>query len=155
MSDATILLVEDNPDDSELMLHALQQWSPSTVVVVARDGVEALELLFGEDDSHATTVPRLVILDLMLPKLGGLAVLKAIREHPSTEFVPVVILSSSSEDRDVLESYRLKANSYVRKPSSFSQFTDTLRQMVLYWLTLNTAPAGFLIPYRSKVISSG
>lgn len=139
----TILLVEDNPDDEALTLRALRKNHVANEVVVARDGVEALDYLFAEGayagrDARAT--PQVVLLDLNLPRLGGLEVLRRLRERPATSMIPVVVLTSSMEDRDLVESYRLGANSYVRKPVDFLQFVEAARQLGLYWLVLNQAP---------------
>jgi two-component system response regulator len=141
-----ILLVEDNPDDELLTLRALRKNNILNDVVVARDGVEALDYLFGEG-SHAGrdtgNPPQLVLLDLKLPKLDGLEVLKRIRADPRTRFQPVVILTTSNEDQDIIASYELGANSFIRKPVDFEQFMEAVRQLGLYWLVLNTAfPAG-------------
>jgi len=135
-----IMLVEDNPGDEELTLRALQKSNVLNPVVVARDGAEALDYLFvrgkyaGRD---ATVLPQVVLLDLKLPKVNGLEVLRAIRADPRTRLLPVVILSSSNEDKDLIRSYDLGANSYVRKPVDFAQFLDAARQLGLYWLVLN------------------
>jgi CheY-like chemotaxis protein len=138
--DKRILLVEDNPRDEALTLRALQKHNFQTAVVVTRDGVEALDYLLGSDDDDAKPLPQLVLLDLKLPKVDGLEVLRRIRAHERTRLLPVVILTSSVEERDVLESYRLGTNSYVRKPVDFVEFTDAVRQLGLYWLLLNTMP---------------
>jgi len=140
-----ILLVEDNADDEALTLRALAKNRIANEVVVARDGVEALEYLFatgayaGRDKSQ---LPQVVLLDLNLPRLGGLEVLRRLRAEPTTATVPVVVLTSSKEDRDLVESYRLGANSYVRKPVDFLEFVEAARQLGLYWLVLNEAPPG-------------
>jgi two-component system, response regulator len=132
MSDRTILLVEDNPDDEELTLRALQKSNITNPVVVARDGVEALEYLFEKG-----LRPQVMLLDLKLPKLDGLEVLRRVRENPATKLVPIVILTSSVEEQDVLRGYDLGANSYIRKPVDFTQFVEAVRQLGLYWLVLN------------------
>ena len=142
-SAAPVLLVEDNPDDEALTLRALRKNHVANEVVVARDGVEALEYLFAEGayaSRDATALPQVVLLDLNLPRLGGLEVLRRLRERPATSMIPVVVLTSSMEDRDLVESYRLGANSYVRKPVDFLQFVEAARQLGLYWLVLNQAP---------------
>jgi CheY-like chemotaxis protein len=139
----TILLVEDNPDDVELTLLAFKKSNLANDIVVARDGAEALDYLFvkgryaGRD---ASLKPEVVLLDLKLPKFDGLEVLKRIRADERTRRLPVVILTSSKEDRDVLRSYDLGANSFVRKPVDFVEFVDAARQLGLYWLVLNEPP---------------
>jgi CheY-like chemotaxis protein len=133
-----ILLVEDNADDELLTLRALNRHNIANDVLVARDGVEALKLLFGDPDGSQTVVtPALILLDLKLPKLDGLDVLKQIRANERTALLPVVILTSSNEEQDVVSGYALGANSYVRKPVDFSQFAEAVRQLGLYWLVLN------------------
>lgn len=143
MSDKHILLVEDNPDDEELTLRALRRGNVANEVAVARDGSEALDYLFGTGKSEGrdvSQVPAVVLLDLKLPKIGGLEVLKRIRADSRTSMVPVVILTSSSEDEDMIRSYKNGANSYVRKPVNFSEFTSAVGQLGLYWLLLNHLP---------------
>ena len=143
MNSKVILLVEDNPDDEELTLMALQKNNILNEVVVARDGVEALDYLFGEGAgsfSQRRLLPTLILLDLKLPKVDGLEVLKRIRSEERTRLLPVVVLTSSKEDRDLFESYSLGCNSYVRKPVDFAQFVEATRQLGLYWLLLNEAP---------------
>jgi two-component system response regulator len=140
MSKRVILLVEDEPDDEELTLLALREHNILNEVVVARDGVEALDYLFatgpyaGRDTS---VLPQVVLLDLKLPKLSGLQVLERVRADPRAKLLPVVILTSSSEEEDIIASYKLGANSYVRKPVEFDQFAEAVRQLGLYWLLLN------------------
>lgn len=140
-----ILLVEDNPDDEELTLRALKQNNIANDVVVARDGVEALDYLFstgayaGRGD---TPLPGLILLDLKLPRLGGIEVLQRLRADPRTRLLPVVVLTSSTQEEDIVNSYSFGANSYVRKPVSFVQFTEAVRQLGLYWLVLNESPLG-------------
>jgi two-component system response regulator len=137
-----ILLVEDNPDDEALALRALRRNNIANEVIVARDGVEALDFLFATGpyaDRDALDLPEVVLLDLKLPKLHGLEVLQRVRADPRTQLLPVVILTTSSEDRDMVESYRLGANSYIRKPVDFDQFTEAVRQLGMYWLVLNQA----------------
>ncbi|MFZ5775562.1 MAG: response regulator [Thermodesulfobacteriota bacterium] len=138
-----ILLVEDNPDDELLTIRALQKNNILNRVVVARDGAEALDFLFGTG-THAgrdTTVqPEVVLLDLNLPKLSGLEVLKRVREDQRTRLLPVVVLTTSNEDFDKIESYRLGCNSYIRKPVDFVQFSEAIRQLGVYWLVLNQTP---------------
>jgi two-component system response regulator len=143
MSDKIILLVEDNPDDVALTLRALKKNHIVNEVVVARDGEEALEYLTatGRHAGRAVAVlPQVILLDLKLPKLGGLEVLRAIRANPQTRLLPVVVLTSSSEEPDIIASYDLGANSYIRKPVDFNQFLEAVRQLGLYWLLLNQAP---------------
>lgn len=132
MNDGTILLVEDNPDDVTLTLRALSRNNISNEVVVASDGQEALRLVHDEG-----LRPALILLDLKLPRLGGLDVLDRLRADDRTKLVPTVILTSSREDEDVLGGYRRGANSYIRKPIDFAQFVDVVRQVGLYWLLLN------------------
>jgi CheY-like chemotaxis protein len=137
MATQLILLVEDNPDDEELTLRALRKQNIANEIVVARDGVEALDYLTKADNP----LPNLVLLDLNLPKIGGLEVLQRLRAEPRTRFLPVVVLTSSDEDRDLIDGYRFGANSYVRKPVDFNQFLDAVRSLGLYWLVLNQVPA--------------
>lgn len=138
-----ILLVEDNPDDEALTLRALKKNNISDEVIVARDGVEALEYIFVRG-SYATrdpnTVPTLILLDLKLPRIDGLEVLRTIRESERTRLLPVVVLTTSIEDQDRLRSYDLGANSYVRKPVDFQKFIEAVGQLGLYWLILNERP---------------
>jgi len=144
MSGKSILLVEDNPDDVALTLRALKKNNIANEVVVARDGEEALEYLTATGKyagRSVTDLPQIVLLDLKLPKVGGLEVLRAMRADPHTRLLPVVVLTSSSEEGDVIASYDLGANSYIRKPVDFNQFQEAVRQLGLYWLVLNqTAP---------------
>ena len=138
-----ILLVEDNPDDVELALYALRRNQLANHIHVARDGVEALDFLFCRNEFNERECnqnPRLVLLDLKMPKLNGLDVLKQIRSNPKTAGIPVVILTTSKEDRDLVESYRLGVNSYIVKPVNFEQFSDVVRQLGFYWLLLNEQP---------------
>ncbi len=141
----TILLVEDNPDDELLALRALTSNRVANQVVIARDGVEALEYLFGEGRFAGRDLacqPALILLDLQLPRLDGLEVLRRIRADPRTELLPVVVLTTSGEEPDLVASYRLGANSYIRKPVDFAQFTEAVRQLGICWLVLNQRPAG-------------
>jgi CheY-like chemotaxis protein len=133
----TILLVEDNADDEQLTLRAMRQSEVPNIIRVARDGAEALELLFGSN----SRLPDLVLMDLKLPKVGGLEVLQRIRQEPSTANLPIVILTSSDEERDILACYERGANSFVRKPVDFARFMDAAKQLGLYWLVLNQQPA--------------
>jgi CheY-like chemotaxis protein len=138
-----ILLVEDNPNDVELTLHALKRNHLTNRVHVARDGAEALEFLFGAGslpDRPAQDAPRVILLDLKLPKVDGLEVLRQVKADPRTQAIPIVVLTSSREERDVVESYRLGVNSYITKPVDFEQFTEAVRQLGLYWLLLNEPP---------------
>jgi len=139
MNDKIILLVEDNPDDEALTRRAMERNRILNPIVVARDGQEALDLLFGTETTPAV-VPEVILLDLNLPKRNGLDVLRRLRATPSTRLLPVVILTTSCEDRDRLESYSLGANSYVRKPIEFEEFCAAIRQLGMYWLVLNQGP---------------
>lgn len=143
MSEKTILLVEDNPDDVTLTLRALKKNNLLNEVVVAKDGVQALDYLFceGEFANRSTDVhPELVLLDLKLPKVDGLEVLKRIRSEARTKLLPVVILTSSNEQSDIISGYELGVNSYIRKPVDFEHFIEAVRQLGLYWLVLNQTP---------------
>lgn len=139
MDDKIILLVEDNPNDVELTKRALHKNKVLNEVVVAEDGVEALDYLFntGAFEGADNKLPTLILLDLKLPKVDGLEVLKEIRNNPRTKRLPVVILTSSKEDQDLIKSYDLGANSYIRKPVDFKQFTEAVQHLGLYWLVLN------------------
>ncbi|MBK7294674.1 MAG: response regulator [Holophagaceae bacterium] len=140
-----ILLVEDNLDDEALTLRALRKNNIANKVVVTRDGVEALDFLFAMGafaERDPTDLPEVVLLDLKLPKLHGLEVLQRIRGNAGTRLLPVVILTTSSEDRDLVESYRLGANSYIRKPVDFDQFMEAIRNLGMYWLVLNQSANG-------------
>jgi CheY-like chemotaxis protein len=135
-----ILLVEDNPQDLELALIALRQSNPSLRIQVARDGLEALDFVFGEgsfSDRLITDVPRVILLDLKLPKIDGLDVLKRIKGDLRTSKIPVVVLTSSSEQKDLVESYRLGVNSYIVKPVNFERYTEAVRNLGFYWMLLN------------------
>ena len=136
MAAQLILLIEDNPDDQALTLRALKKKNIANEIIVLQDGVEALEFLLDADKP----IPHLVLLDLKLPKLDGLQVLQRLRSEPRTQLLPVVVLTSSDEDRDVIDGYRLGANSYIRKPVDFNQFSEAIRHLGLYWLVLNQAP---------------
>ncbi|HYD33268.1 MAG TPA: response regulator [Methylophilaceae bacterium] len=139
MSEKIILLVEDNPDDEALTLRALQKNNIMNEVRVARDGQEAIDYFFGPD-AQTNPQPAVVLLDLKLPKVDGLEVLRRIRADEKTKTQPVVILTSSREDQDVLTGYRLGVNSYIRKPVDFVQFMEAVKQLGLYWLVLNEYP---------------
>jgi CheY-like chemotaxis protein len=138
-----ILLVEDNPDDAALTLRAFKRSHLMNPIEVARDGVEALDFLFAQNDyAHRASLalPTLVILDLKLPRLDGLGVLKAIRADERTRFLPVVILTSSKEEQDLISGYTLGANSYVRKPVDFAEFLEAAKVLGIYWLMMNQVP---------------
>jgi two-component system response regulator len=143
MNAKTILLVEDNADDEELTLLALKESNIVNEIVVAHDGVEALDYLFGTG-SYAgralARMPQLILLDLKLPKLDGREVLERLRADPRTRLVPVVVMTASSEEQDIIASYQLGANSYVRKPVEFHRFVEAVRQLGLYWLLINEDP---------------
>jgi two-component system response regulator len=136
MSGSFIALIEDNADDETLTLRALKKHGLANDIVVLRDGVEALAYLLSPDKP----LPHLVLLDLNLPRINGLEVLQRLRAEPRTELLPIVILTSSNEERDLLAGYRLGANSYVRKPVDFIQFSEAVHQLGLYWLVLNQTP---------------
>ena len=144
MEDKMILLVEDNADDETLTLRALKKNNIGNTVMVVRDGAEALDFLFCSGiyaDRNPHDKPQVILLDLKLPKVDGLEVLRRIRADPSTRTLPVVILTSSKEEQDIVNSYIIGVNSYVRKPVDFIQFVEAIRQLGLYWLVLNeTAP---------------
>jgi len=138
-----ILLVEDNEDDELLTVRALRQNRVRNSLVIARDGAEALEYLFGEGKyagRDPLDTPQLIFLDLNLPKVGGLDVLRRIRADARLEFVPVIILTTSKEEQDMIQGYRNRANSYIRKPVNFNEFTEAVSQMGMYWLLLNEVP---------------
>jgi two-component system, response regulator len=143
MSEKIILLVEDNPDDVDLTLRALKNNKISNKIIIARDGEEALDYLYcqgpyaGRDKSE---MPVVVLLDIKLPKIDGMEVLKRIRQNDATRLIPVVILTSSLEDRDLVNGYNLGANGYVRKPVTFEQFSEAVKQLGLYWLLWNAPP---------------
>jgi len=143
MDHKSILLVEDNPDDEELTLLAFQKNNIRNEVVVAHDGVEALDYLFGTGaygGRNLRSMPAIILLDLKLPKVDGLEVLRRIRGDSRTKRLPVVILTSSKEEQDLISSYELGCNSYVRKPVNFTQFIEATRQLGIYWLLLNETP---------------
>jgi len=143
MKTKIILLVEDNLDDVQLTLRALKKSNIRNDVVVAQDGVEALDYLFGTgkyEGRDTKLLPQVVLLDIKMPRMDGLEVLHRLRGDARTKLLPVVVLTTSSEDRDRVESYKLGANSYIRKPVDFNQFAEAVRQLGLYWLVLNEAP---------------
>ncbi len=143
MKGKMILLVEDNADDELLMLRSLRKHNLVNEIVVARDGAEALDFLLARGaymDRDPLVLPQLILLDLNLPKLDGLEVLRRLREHDRLKLIPVVVLTTSDEEGDMLRSYELHANSYVRKPVDFVQFAEAVRQIGLYWLVLNELP---------------
>ncbi len=143
MEEKMILLVEDNPDDEALTLRALKKNNIGNNLVVVRDGAEALDFLFGTGayvDRDIQNLPQIILLDLNLPKIGGLDVLRRIRQEELTRLLPVVILTSSKEEQDLIKGYSLGANSYVRKPVDFNQFIEAVHQLGLYWLVLNETP---------------
>lgn len=138
-----VLIVEDNPDDLALTLMALRKGKLANEIVVATDGVEALDFLFGRGEHSGrdtTQQPRVILLDLKLPRVDGHEVLRAVRENPLTRDLPVIVMTSSDQDRDVLDSYELKVNSYVVKPVSFDRFHEAVTQVGMYWLLLNQPP---------------
>jgi CheY-like chemotaxis protein len=138
-----ILLVEDNPDDEALAIRALKRHHIGNEIVVAHDGVEALDYLFCTGiyaDRDITNKPSVVLLDLKLPRIDGLEVLRRVREDPRTKFLPVVVLTTSSEEGDLLNSYSLGCNSYICKPVDFVQFSEAIRQLGMYWLLMNEPP---------------
>jgi len=134
-----IYLVEDNEDDIELTMRAFKEANIANKVIIARDGAEALEYLLG-DGSEDRDVPAVILLDLKLPKVDGLEVLQRLRSDERTRLIPVVILTSSIEERDMINGYKLGANSYIRKPVDFIRFSEAVKQLGLYWLVLNESP---------------
>lgn len=147
-SNKMILLVEDNEDDVIFTLQALRDNNIGNEIVVARDGVEALDFLFGTGkykDRDIYLLPQLVLLDINLPKIDGLQVLEEIRGHVTTRLLPVIILTASKEEKDMIKSYSLGANCFIRKPIDFKQFLDAVKQLSLYWLVLNEFP-GYVPP---------
>ena len=143
MNDKVILLVEDNRDDEALSVRALRKGNIVNKIVVVRDGAEALDYLFctgAYKDRDSTDLPELILLDLKLPKVDGLEVLRRVRANPKTELLPVVILTSSKEEQDIINGYKLGANSYVRKPVEYDKFVSAVRQLKLYWFVVNEPP---------------
>jgi two-component system response regulator len=143
MPSSIILLVEDNPDDEALTLRALKKKNIANEVVVARDGAEALDYLFAKgayQERDGSVLPAVILLDLKLPKIDGLEVLRGIRADQRTRFLPVVVLTSSNEEKDLLNSYSYGCNSYIRKPVDFDDFAEAIAQLGLYWLVLNESP---------------
>lgn len=143
MQNKVVLLVEDNPDDEALTLRALRKHNLANEIVVARDGQEALDYLFAEGDytdRDINILPQVILLDLKLPKVDGLQVLERLRASERTRYVPVVVLTSSNQEQDIVKSYDLGANSYVRKPVDFEQFLKAAQQLGLFWLVLNEVP---------------
>lgn len=143
MNNKTILLVEDNPDDEELTIRSLRKAKISNEIIVARDGVEALNYLISSSGDAGTVgkaLPALILLDLKLPKLNGIDVLRELRANDVTRLVPVVVLTSSSEEEDMLSSYQNGANSYVRKPVDFNDFAETVTQLGVFWMLHNQEP---------------
>ncbi len=152
MDEKVILLVEDNPDDEALTIRALKKNNIQNKVVIARDGEEALEYIFCQGKYSARNefeMPQVVLLDLKLPKIDGLEVLQRIRSDNRTKLLPIVILTTSNEEKDIIEGYRLGANSYIRKPVDFAQFAEAVGHIGLYWLVLNQSP-----PYVRNVQQS-
>ena len=143
MDQRIIMIVEDNEDDIELAMRAFKRNHIINDIIVARDGVEALDYLFGTGP-HAgrdlCIMPEVVLLDLKMPRLGGLEVLRRIRANERTKYLPVVVLTSSDEEKDMIDSYHYGVNSYIRKPVDFEQFTEAVRQLSLYWIVLNQCP---------------
>ncbi|MCB0190496.1 MAG: response regulator [Anaerolineae bacterium] len=138
-----ILLVEDNPSDLELAMHALQKYNLANNIEIKRDGAEALDFLFCQGRYSNRDIergPKIVLLDLKLPKVDGLEVLKKIKAHAKTRNIPVVVMTSSNQERDIVESYELGVNSYIVKPVDFEQFADAVRNIGFYWLILNEPP---------------
>lgn len=145
MRNKVILLVEDNPDDVKLTLRAFEKNKLANQIIVARDGVEALDFLFGTGEYEGRDLrimPQLILLDLKLPKIDGLEVLRRLRDDERTALIPVVILTTSDEQRDLIKGYSLHANSFVRKPVDFKEFVDAIGQIGMYWLVLNEPPEG-------------
>ena len=150
MDDKIILLVEDNADDEALTIRALKKNNIQNEVIVARDGVEALDYFFATgaySGRDLSLMPTITLLDLKLPKVDGLEVLRRLRAEERTRLLPVVILTSSKEEQDIVTGYSLGANSYIRKPVDFAQFTEAIRQLGLYWLVMNERPPARVVAY--------
>lgn len=142
-NEVEILIVEDNPSDAEMALRALKKNNLSNKVLVVNDGVEALDFIFAKgkfSGSEETHRPKMILLDLKLPKVDGIEVLKEIKSHPETKVIPVIVLTSSQEETDMVESYKLGVNSYIVKPVDFDKFVDAVRHLGFYWLLLNKHP---------------
>jgi two-component system response regulator len=135
-----ILLVEDNADDIELAVHALREEKLANAITIARDGEEALDLVFRQGHDPAFEPPRLILLDLKLPKVDGLDVLRALKSNPRTKAIPIVVMTSSKEERDLVESYKLGVNAYVQKPVGFEEFRTIVKELGLFWLVINQPP---------------
>jgi two-component system, response regulator len=142
MRNKTVLLVEDNPDDVALTIRALKKNHLLNNLIVARDGAEASDLLYGTVNSPPIPLPELILLDINLPKINGLELLGKIRSNERTSLLPVVVLTTSDEDRDRIESYRLGANSFISKPVEFEEFSKAVNQLGIYWLVINIGPQG-------------
>jgi DNA-binding response OmpR family regulator len=140
VNERMILLVEDDPDHEALTIRALKKANIANNIRVAHDGEEALHMLFGQGEGSLPYLPQVVLLDLKLPKIDGLEVLRRIRDSDVTRMLPVVVLTSSDEESDVMRSYKLGVNSYIRKPVNFTDFAEATRQLGMYWLVLNEAP---------------
>jgi len=143
-NEVEILLVEDNPNDVELAMRALKKNNLANRVFIVKDGAEALDFIFGRgthQNRRVENVPRVILLDLKLPKVDGIEVLRSIRSDERTKYIPVVVLTSSSEERDIVETYKLGVNSYIVKPVNFEKFIDVVRELGYYWLLLNHRPA--------------